>query len=124
LATDIDTYITATILPGAWQAATLGNGWTNRGAGFPVMKYRKTDGNKNVQIVGQILPGTKTDNTVLFTLAAGFRPITQHAGLMVYAPLGSAGPEVFVDTTGTVSIQGIGAGATVLQVNVTFPLDL
>lgn len=122
VADDVNAYF-LTIAPGAWQTATLLAGWTNRGAGFPVMAYRKEDNNKTVRLIGQIVPGTKTDGTAIFTLPVGYRPSTEAGGLMVHASNGNLGATMQANTSGNVTIQGTGAGVTVLLISVTFPLD-
>lgn len=104
-----------------WHNATLLNGWTNRGAGFPTAGYRRLAIANCAMLCGQILPGTLTDNTVIFNVPAGYRP----ASKVAFAVGGAAGKPaaiMAVDTSGDVSILQA-AAATALQFSQVYPLD-
>lgn len=58
--------------PGAWQTPTLINGWSNFGGSFRDARYRLNNGRCEVE--GMLAAGTTAVATVLFTVAAGFRP--------------------------------------------------
>lgn len=108
-----------------WHNASLLNGWTNRGVGFPKMQYRKLASPANsVQLIGEITAGTLTAGTTLFTLPANYRPNTEIAGINVTTVGASAAnAEISVTTGGNVNIGNIAAGTTQIQINCLFPLD-
>jgi hypothetical protein len=56
---------------GPWNAFSLQNGWTNKGVGTVTAQYRMVN-TVTVEIIGTILPGTITNNTVVFTLPTGY----------------------------------------------------
>lgn len=61
---------------------TLLNGWSNLGGGYTPVAFWK-DSNRIVHLRGVISGGTATAGTVLFTLPAGYRPITGTEGFTV-----------------------------------------
>lgn len=110
----------------SWHLLTLAAGWTNS---VCPAQYRYTSDN-GVWIVATIVPGTKTDNTTIFTLPTGYRPQDQ-----VCIPVGVQGstltfsantPEAFlaVNTDGTCAIFGVNLGSvSFVHINGTVPLD-
>jgi len=60
------------ITPGAWQALSLLNGWTNR-TGQVAAQIRMVN-SVAVEVVGTITAGTVTAGTVLFDVPTGFAP--------------------------------------------------
>lgn len=109
----------------AWIPFTLLNGWTNRGSGFPAAAYRTPGYPLNsVDIIGQIIPGTKTDGTVLFTLPVGLRPANEVAGLSIFAQPGPGGAaNLQVQPDGDCVIINVTGTATLVQICVRVPLD-
>lgn len=106
-----------------WHGATLVNGWTNRGSGFPAFSYRKVPSPAaSIQIVGQIVPGTLTDGTTVTTLPVGYRPTTPE---MWVARKGASAQAWFeLNTDGTIKIFDA-AGSSLIQSNSTIlPLDI
>lgn len=55
---------------------TLVSGWTHR-AGFPGLQYRYAWSPDFVMIMGEIVPGTTADNTLITTLPADYRPASE-----------------------------------------------
>jgi hypothetical protein len=110
---------------GPWTTFTLLNGWTNRGSGFPAAAYRNPGVPLNsVEIIGQIIPGTKTDGTVLFTLPVGLRPTNEVAGLSIFAQPGPGGAaNLQIQPDGDCVIINVTGTATLVQICVLFPLD-
>lgn len=106
----------------SWHNFSLGNGWTNRGAGFPSFAYRKVAAPaESIQIVGQMNTGTVTDGTTIATLPVGYRPITQH--LIVARDAANSSAYLAVNTSGSIQIFDA-AGSSVLQVvPAVIPLD-
>lgn len=105
-----------------WNALTLQNGWT----GF--LKYRRVSSPPgSVQIIGNMLAGTKTDGTLLGTLPAAYKPATSQD--MFGSAFGGTvsntqPPHINVDNaTGRVTLWGINT-STNLNVNGIFSLDL
>jgi type II secretory pathway pseudopilin PulG len=82
-------------------------GWTNYGGAYATAKYSKTSDGL-VVLQGLIVPTTVTQNTVLFTLPAGYRPAKQmlfgvaDSGAGTYA--GQEVARIDVETNGQVSI--------------------
>lgn len=91
---------------------TLLNSWVNRGAGFPVISYRKLPVINCVHIGGQAQSGTL--NVTFMVLNVGYRPLNQWVGQ------NSTGV-IVIDTNGNVS--GSGMGSAFLQFSIIFPLD-
>ena len=91
---------------------TLLASWVNRGAGFPVISYRKLSMLNCVHIGGQAQSGTL--NAVFMVLNVGYRPLNQWIGA------NSTGV-IIIDTNGNVS--GSGMGSAFLQFSIIFPLD-
>lgn len=56
-----------------WHLLSLSNGWTHR-PGFPGLQYRFAWSPDFVMIMGEIVPGTTADNTLIATLPAAYRP--------------------------------------------------
>lgn len=110
--------------PGAWQTITLAASWVNR-AGYSIASYRLLAGGNSVQVVLNISGGTTTNDTTIFTLASGFRPLaTQQVpiiGRIASAP--QQNNALKINTDGTCNIFDIGASAT-LHANFTFPIDI
>ena len=63
-----------TVVPTAWVAPALLNGWVNAGGALQVAQYRKIG--DRVFVRGQVKNGG--NNTPAFTLPAGFRPPATH----------------------------------------------
>ena len=62
--------------PGAWQTPTLLNSWIDYGVTFQTARYRRQG--DTVIVEGLIKGGAMLVNTVLFTLATGYRPLASH----------------------------------------------
>jgi hypothetical protein len=63
----------------AWTNLTLSNGWTTTGG---ILSQIKVDPYGRTALRGSIEAGTKTDGTVLFTVAAQFRPLQNEVFLV------------------------------------------
>lgn len=115
-----DLEITGLLSTTPWAKPTLVNGWTNRGGIYPDFQYRTIASNQ-LQIVGEIVPGTLVNGTVITTLPAGFRPVDP---VLIPARKGaSAVAYLQLDSTGQVQIFD-GAGSTLVQISPTLiPLD-
>lgn len=124
LAARLDQFITGD----SWHLLSLQNGWTN--ATQVSAQYRATrDG--GVWIIANIIPGTLTDGTAVFTLPVGFRPnkqvcfniAVQGSGMSFSASI----PHAFlaVNTTGVCNINGCNLGGTVgfVHIDGIVPLD-
>jgi hypothetical protein len=55
---------------------SLSNSWTHR-VGFPGLQYRYAWSPDFVMIMGEIVPGTTTDNTLIATLPVDYRPASE-----------------------------------------------
>jgi hypothetical protein len=120
-ANDIGWYNSSAGAVETWHDATLQNGWTNRGAGFPKAGYKRMVTDSTVMLCGQIVPGTLLDNTILFNVPATYRPTTKIA----FAVAGAAGQPAAimnVATNGDVTILN-GAAVTALQFSHVYPID-
>lgn len=109
-----------------WHGLSLLNSFTNRGAGYPNLSYRRVAGVANtVQLVGQIVtPGSAPGSgTQIATLPSGYRPTTEIPGC---AYIGSAPTPLacIVGTDGSIKLFGTMAGSTALGINMFIPLDL
>ncbi len=103
-----------------WVKPTLVNGWTNRVGAFANFQYRKVAGNQ-IQIVGEIIPGTLADGTVVTTLPVGFRP--NHPQLIECRDVANGVARLLFSTNGEVAIFD-GAGSTLVQIiPALIPLD-
>jgi hypothetical protein len=117
--------------PDTWHLFTLQNSWTNSGSGV-VAQYRYTSDN-GVWIVANIIPGTVTNGTVVFTLPTGYRPQQQicfPVGVQTSLGLYDANDRVSflaVNTDGTCALFGVnpGSGGTTSFVHIDgiVPLD-
>lgn len=110
--------------PGEWQTITLAASWTNR-ATYAVASYRKILADTTLHIVLNITGGTTTNGTTIFTLAAGFRPLTV-VQIPVVTRIAAAPQQlgaIEIDTSGVAKIYDIGASTT-LHTNAIIPLDL
>jgi hypothetical protein len=105
----------------AWTKATLVNAWTNRAGAFPNMQFRIGPTSNRVEVAGEIVPGTLTDGTTIFTLPVGYRPPYEY--LLIARDAANAVCYLQVNADGTVKIFDA-AGSTLVQVMPqTFPLD-
>lgn len=105
----------------AWVKPTLQNLWTNRAGAFPNMQYRIGPTSHRVEMIGQIVPGTLADGTVLFNLPVGFRPVWQV--ILLATDAANAVCRIIVETNGDVKIFDA-AGSTLVQIPLlSFPVD-
>jgi len=109
-----------------WHNVTGGigfqNGWADKGGGFRQVSYRKTPENE-VEITGVAAGGTTTNNTIVFTLPAGYIPA---ASSQTQCPVTCSGvitgaPRIDIGTTGNVRITNV--TGTDLGFNCRFSLD-
>lgn len=105
-----------------WHDMTLGNGWTDRANHTP-LQYTHSPTSDHTMLIGQIVPGTLTDGTVIATLPVGYRPsnevvILARRGASVFCTLA-------VQSNGQIQIfDAAGSGATLVQIPPTvIPLD-
>lgn len=104
-----------------WHKPTLVNGWTNAG-GRAAFQYRKTPTSDHIQIVGNIVPGTLADNTVITTLPVGFRPT--HAMPIICRDVANGVCSLELQTNGEVRCFDVVAGSTLVQIYpIVIPLD-
>jgi hypothetical protein len=108
-----------------WHAASLQNGWTNRGGSDVPMQYRKVASPPNtVEIVGYINAGTQTDGTVLFNLPAGYRPAHNQPFVASTNTVVSGRMCLFtVNTNGDCTVSFLGASAANLGIHALVSLD-
>ena len=116
------TSVSALITSAAWTPVVFQNGWANQGTGWETAAYLK-DPFGFVHLKGVITGGA--DDTIAFTLPAGYRP-----GATTVNACGDAGTESPTSTvnariapTGTVDIQygtTAGAGAFIGLSGITF----
>jgi hypothetical protein len=77
-------------IPGAWQAVTLQNGWTNHGGTSVTFQARQYN-SVTLEVIGILQSGTVTINTTIGTLPVSLpRPVsTQSAWAAVIAGTGT-----------------------------------
>lgn len=105
-----------------WHAMTLSSPWTNRGAGYPALSYRKVASPANsVQLVGQVAPNGAASGSTIATLPSGYRPTT------------NIGFECGSDFANRALLEAESGGAIkayssafggIVQINTIIPLDL
>lgn len=100
--TTFGTITTAGINIEAWNGITLQNAWINTGGVYALARYRK-DKHGVVWLQGRIQGGTTTSGTLLFTLPAGYRPISKLSFTVVTnnTSADQVG-QIDIDTTGNV----------------------
>lgn len=105
--------------PSAWSALSPGASWTNSGAG-PDLQYRLIGSPPNeVEIIGDLTPGTQTDGTVIATLPISLWPqSTQTINIRFPGATGSmpAAARFSVNTTGQLQCEGI-SGVTTTRIS-------
>jgi len=104
-----------------WHFATLQSGWTNRVGAFPAFQYRLFPNPRNVQIMGQIVPGTLTDNTLITTLPTEYRPAAETLFSARKAP--GAYCLFALQPDGTIRIYDAAGGNPIQILPVIIPLD-
>lgn len=105
-----------------WQSITPLNSWVAAPAYATPSYMLMPDG--VVRLRGALMSGTKTDGTVLFTLAAGFRPASQIAGVAVGNNNGTF-VGVLIQTNGNVLCEGIGSNGPFVGLdNISFPVNI
>ncbi len=115
-----------TFKPETWKLAILQNGWTNAGGTNAKAQYKLLSTNE-VKITGVISPGTKTDGTLLFTLASAYWPAKQQR--IPLTTQGSTGtptqvPFLNINTNGQCTIIGVNvAGTTFVGISGTYSID-
>lgn len=119
--TGIDAGTPGAITVEVWHAATAQNLWT----GSIYYRYLASP-SRCVQINGEWTPGTKADNTVIFNLPVGYRPIsTQYISIGANPNgTGSTEPVLQITTDGNVRCFGLVAGTTRIYVSGIIPIDL
>lgn len=106
-----------------WTAVTLVNSWTNR-AGYGISSFKTLFGS-TLFIVLNLAAGLQTNGTTIFTLPAGFRPLSK-VQIPLTARIAATGQQMGaleIDTAGAAKIFDIGASAT-LHAAGFIPLDL
>lgn len=102
-----------------WNAmADLGyqNGWVDRGPGFSIGQWRETA--DTVELVGQLSNPAVAANTIV----AGLPPSPGEV-VMVIAGSGGSRPRLAVNSSGTLSVFDVTAGAGILQFCCAYPRD-
>lgn len=113
------------LLPAAWTDVAAGvgfvNSWVNAGGGIANVSFRKSVDGKFVELVGSPKGGSAG---TIFTLPAGFRPITTVRWLTAQNLSAGGTTSVNVTTTGAV-ISGVsGAGVQISLDGLRFPIDI
>lgn len=103
----------------AWTAVSFTNSWSNFGAPFNNMSYRKSKDGTMLGLSGVIVGGG--NGTSAFTLPAGFRPTTRK-DFAAYDGASGSLVGVNVNTDGTVVLSG--AARTQVNLNSQVPLNL
>lgn len=107
---------------GVVKTASLQNSWVVFAAGDIAPGYIKSPGDGIVHVWASIKDGTTADGTLLFTLAAGFRP-----SALVRAPAhsltGATRSMGLVTVESDGSVRCYGAQADMFAFNLTFPAD-
>jgi hypothetical protein len=110
---------------GVFQSLSLVNGWAASGGGANGLFCAKTLDNR-VELVGDILNGTATGNSVCAVLPAGYRPAQPlNIGGVMWNDPGNPGPSVpwlYIDTSGNIQVTGIQAAGHGVAFSVRFPL--
>lgn len=95
------------ILNDSWQNVVFSNGWGNAG-GFSAVQAR-IDTSGYLRLRGNASGGTLTDGTVMFTLPAGYAPVSTN--VLPAAVTASVNPtqlsRVIVNSSGTVQVFGV-----------------
>lgn len=107
-----------------WVSVGMGNGWVNRGSGYPPFRVKLLAEKNRLAINGQMTAGTKADGTVIATFGGSYTPAyTQQ--VTVTGNLAAAGnydPLLIINTSGQVICYGCSA-TTYVAVNASIPLD-
>lgn len=103
---------------GPWLQATLINGWTG------TLNYRMTNQNEIQMSAFHLVPGTLTDNTIIYTFT-DLIPVSAHEFPVGINTTGTpSSPRIAYGNTGNLRIIGLGTGVTQLSFEVTIPLDI
>lgn len=97
----------ADLVPEAWQSVIFENGWSDLGAGWSAVSYRKHPKTGLVELRGACSGGTKTNGTTIYTLPTGYRPAAHEAHAIANLTSGSADPLIRILSTGEVQIHGM-----------------
>jgi len=107
-----------------WNGLVYQNAWAD---GTNVAgKYRKVASPANsIQLVGELVPGTKVDGTVIATLPVGYRPLATTSFPIAANPVpaGSTTPLLQVLANGQIQCFGLVAGTSRIYFSVIIPLD-
>lgn len=109
-----------------WNALAFAAGWANAGGAEVTGQYRKIASPPNsLQLVGELTPGTKVDNTTIATLPVGYRPAKTTTIPVAVNPTaaGSTSPLLQISAAGTIKCFGLTAGTGTVYVNALIPLD-
>jgi hypothetical protein len=108
--------------PTAWTGFSYSNGWGDFGSSFQTGQYHK-DNWGNVTLRGVLADGTQTSGTVIFTLPAGFRPVTAN-GTIISCLQGNSGiTRINVTQSGQVSLGSTVTGTFVSVEGTQFNAD-
>ncbi|MEY2512003.1 MAG: hypothetical protein QOE26_2766 [Verrucomicrobiota bacterium] len=103
----------------AWNNPTFSNGWTDAGSGNQTTGYRKERG--RVYLRGVVSGGTNTTGTIIFNLAAGYRPSAYE---IFRADAVGSGAGVKIGTNGNVVIDTPGSSNAYLSLcGISFATD-
>lgn len=109
------------VSPEDWITPTLLNSWTvTTDMSFG---YRHLLSLNCVHINGRLTPGTEANNTTIFVLPSGYRPLQSMSFHVVTNTPGASGARFIVDTSGDVRIISADTAGTFYEVNIIFPLD-
>jgi hypothetical protein len=108
---------------GAGGQPAFGSGWSNQGGAWANVAFRQLASPANsVQIAGTASNGTAANAAPIFTLPAGYQPVTQQR--FPQLENGTVAHSVDVHTDGTVTLETGSAGTGTYFLAVIFSLDL
>ncbi|MBX3312664.1 MAG: hypothetical protein KF916_07260 [Microbacteriaceae bacterium] len=103
--------------PGGWISPTFMNGWSDSDANnYDKLKVRRTK--DELEIIGRMIPGTLSANTVIFELPPGHRPPARR---FVEGWTSSAPVRLTIDPDGAVAL-GLAITGSLLIMNDRIPL--
>ncbi len=111
----------AGIVQDAWVTISLASSWVAYGGAYVAPRYVK-DKQGVVHVNGSAKSGTYADGTTVFTLPAGYRPVSSLV-VTVAAPMAGGGvnvPQAVIGSDGTCKVYNL-SGAGYLHLSFSFP---
>lgn len=106
--------------PETWHLMTLQNAWTNRGTGYARAAYRLLPSNNTVEIIGDITHASISGTSQIATLPSAYTP---KVGQVIDGSVDGASGQLYVDSTGAVTLFSLVAGTTIVQWHGYISLD-